>query len=65
MGCWGITAFESDTGLDAIGPIRNHLPEQGDVKLQQMIDCLGQILGMPLRKYQKGCLIQAQWQWQN
>ena len=37
MGCWGITAFESDTGLDAIGLIRNHLPEQGDVKLQQMI----------------------------
>ena len=40
MGCWGITAFESDTGLDAIGLIRNHLPEQGDVKLQQMIDWL-------------------------
>ena len=38
MGCWGITAFESDTGLDAIGLIRNHLPEQGDVKLQQMIE---------------------------
>ena len=40
MGCWGITAFESDTGLDAIGLIRNYLPEQGDVKLQQMIDWL-------------------------
>lgn len=40
MGCWGITAFESDARLDAIGLIRNHLPEQGDVKLQQMIDWL-------------------------
>lgn len=40
MGCWGITALESDAGLDAIGLIRNHLPEQGDVKLQQMIDWL-------------------------
>ena len=50
MGCWGITAFESDAGLDAISLIRKHLPEQGDVEL---------------RKCQKGCLIQAQWQWQN
>lgn len=58
MGCWGITAFESDAGLDAISLIRKHLPEQGDVELRQ-------ILGMPLRKCQKGCLIQAQWQWQN
>ena len=40
MGCWGITAFESDAGLDAIGLIRKHLPEHGDVKLQQMIDWL-------------------------
>ncbi len=31
MGCWGITAFESDAGLDAISLIRKHLPEQGDV----------------------------------
>ena len=62
MGCWGITAFESDTGLDAIGLIRNHLPEQGDVKLQQMIDWLR---ADSWNKCQKGCLIQAQWQWQN
>ena len=37
---WQILGIESDTGLDAIGLIRNHLPEQGDVKLQQMIDWL-------------------------
>ena len=37
MGCWGITAFESDTGLDAISLIRKHLPEQGDVELRQML----------------------------
>ena len=61
MGCWGITAFESDAGLDAIGLIRNRLPERGDVKLQQMIDWLR----ADSRKCQKGCLIQAQWQWQN
>ena len=37
MGCWGITAFESDAGLDAISLIRKHLPEQGDVELRQML----------------------------
>ena len=37
MGCWGITAFESDAGLDAIGLIRKHLPEQGDVETPQML----------------------------
>ena len=40
MGCWGITAFESDAGLDAISLIRKHLPEQGDVELRQMLACL-------------------------
>ena len=35
MGCWGITAFESDAGLDAISLIRKHLPEQGDVELRR------------------------------
>ena len=39
MGCWGITAFESDAGLDAISLIRKHLPEQGDVELRQMLAC--------------------------
>lgn len=58
MGCWGITAFESDAGLDAISLIRKHLPEQGDVELRQMLAWLKAVLGMPLRKCQKGCLIQ-------
>lgn len=65
MGCWGITAFESDTGLDAIGLIRNHLPEQGDVKLQQMIDWLRADSWNAPPEVSEGCLIQAQWQWQN
>ena len=43
MGCWGITAFESDAGLDAISLIRKHLPEQGDVELRQMLACLKEI----------------------
>ena len=34
MGCWGITAFESDAGLDAVDFIRNNLPEDG--KLQDV-----------------------------
>lgn len=29
MGCWGITAFESDEGLDALGCIRKNLPKDG------------------------------------
>ena len=31
MGCWGITAFESDTGLDAIGLIRQRTLPGADV----------------------------------
>lgn len=26
MGCWGITALESDDGLDAVGCVRYNLP---------------------------------------
>ena len=40
MGCWGITAFESDEGLDALGCIRKHLPKDGKVKLEDIIDSL-------------------------
>lgn len=29
MGCWGITAFESDAGLDAVCCIRRSLPRMG------------------------------------
>ena len=37
MGCWGITAFESDAGLDAVGFIRSVLPENGKLKLESII----------------------------
>ena len=52
MGCWGITAFESDAGLDAISLIRKHLPEQGDVELRQMLACLVFTLTAPLYIWQ-------------
>lgn len=42
MGCWGITAFESDAGLDAVGFIRNHLPENGKLELGKIIKALRQ-----------------------
>lgn len=42
MGCWGITAFESDAGLDAVGMIREHLPEDGRLELENMIEALRQ-----------------------
>lgn len=40
MGCWGITAFESDAGLDAVGCIRENLPEDGCLNLENMIEVL-------------------------
>ena len=40
MGCWGITAFESDTGLDAIEFIREKLPVGGKVELDKMLENL-------------------------
>ena len=36
MGCWGITAFESDTGLDAIGLIRK--PSSGTRRCEASAD---------------------------
>ena len=42
MGCWGITAFESDAGLDAAGFIRDHLPEDGRLELEKLIGALRQ-----------------------
>lgn len=42
MGCWGITAFESDAGLDAAHFIRKHLPENGRVQLKTILDALQQ-----------------------
>lgn len=42
MGCWGITAFESDAGLDAVDFIRDNLPEDGKLKLEEIIEALQQ-----------------------
>lgn len=40
MGCWGITAFESDAGLDAVDFIRRNLPEDGKLILGKIIKAL-------------------------
>lgn len=40
MGSWGITAFESDAGLDAVGLIRKNLPEDGRLELEKLIEIL-------------------------
>lgn len=40
MGCWGITAFESDAGLDAVELIRKNLPEDGRLELENLIEAL-------------------------
>jgi hypothetical protein len=42
MGCWGITAFESDAGLDAVEFIRRNLPEDGKLELGKIIEALWQ-----------------------
>lgn len=40
MGCWGITAFESDDGLDALGDIRYMLPMDGNARLADILDAI-------------------------
>lgn len=40
MGCWGITAFESDAGLDSVGYIRQNLPRDGKLELGKIIEAL-------------------------
>lgn len=40
MGCWGITAFESEAGLDAVGFIRENLPGDGKLEVKTIIDLL-------------------------
>lgn len=63
MGCWGITALESDAGLDAVGFIRDMLPEGGGIRLEQMIAALKKITGTrrPIRCW--GIPIPARWHW--
>lgn len=40
MGCWGITAFESDAGLDSVDYIRRSLPQDGRLELEKIIEAL-------------------------
>lgn len=40
MGCWGITAFESDEGLDAVDLIRRNLPGNGKLEAKMVITLL-------------------------
>lgn len=40
MGCWGVTAFESDAGLDSMAYIRNILPQDGRLELGKVIEAL-------------------------
>lgn len=40
MGCWGITAFESDAGLDSVDYIRRILPQGGKLDLGEVIEAL-------------------------
>ena len=40
MGCWGITAFESDDGLDAVSCIRAQLPADGKLDLDTILEVL-------------------------
>lgn len=40
MGSWGVTAFQSDTGLDAVAFIRDNLPEDGRLELGKIMEAL-------------------------
>lgn len=40
MGCWGITALESDDGLDALCFIRSNLPADGRLDLDKLIQSM-------------------------
>lgn len=40
MGAWGITAFESDAGLDVIDSIREELPKDGELTLQNLLEAV-------------------------
>ena len=42
MGCWGITAFESDAGLDAADFIRKNFIADGKIELDKIIEAMRQ-----------------------
>lgn len=37
MGCWGIEAFQSDIGLDALGMIKDLFPESRKMDMEQIL----------------------------
>ncbi len=42
MGCWGITALESDAGLDALELIRKNLPKDGRMKVKELLKIINE-----------------------
>lgn len=40
MGSWGVKAFQSDSGLDAVAFIRDNLPEDGRLELGKIMEAL-------------------------
>lgn len=40
MGCWGITAFESDDGLDSVEFIRKNISSDGKLELGKIIEMM-------------------------
>lgn len=40
MVAWGITALESDAGLDILGEIRKRLPKDGKLTLGNLLESL-------------------------
>lgn len=42
MGSWGITAFESDAGLDAANLIKDNILNDGKLELKKLIEVLQQ-----------------------
>ncbi len=42
MGCWGITALESDAGLDALDLIRKNLPKDGRMKVKELLKIINE-----------------------
>ena len=55
MGCWGITALESDDGLDAVGCIRYNLPKNGQLDLGEMLERLKKDQWNAPRDVKLGC----------
>ena len=61
MGAWGITAFESDAGLDVIDEIRNRLPKDGRLTLKSLLEYIQNSEWRGLDDPQLGNSIQVRW----